>query len=473
LARAAKDHPDIVAPHADFLIKFAFASEPHVLIREFAKRAIQALLDNGFSTSQTDLRTRLVAVNASPFPPVESKLYLRFKNDKTKDEDNANSDKDDDRFYFGIDMGPYWLAPLGRCFAKSQASIEREALRVIRCDWNFSGGTRWDEDERYRRKIFRGEETRHSHGSYPRVDELRFYLSYHAMLVVAGKLLATTPVHRNPDDSEDEFHDWLKRHDLSRRDGGWLADRRDPVPLERPGWKDDNESDEWPWSIVRSDFDRVLVGTDGRMNLWGNWTWRRGDREETISVSSALVSSDRSVALLRALQSASNPHDYRIPDANDDLQIDFDGFQLKGWLIDRSRDSGLDEYDPWAGAIRYPPSAPAAYVTELMNLGSDAERRRWHIKGDRGDVAWSQVWGYFHERENNETEGESGSRFQTSFAFIVALLRKLGMDMIVEVEIERRRRYSRWESSRDNELRFILPSARLFLLRPDGSLSTL
>ena len=45
-------------------------------------------------------------------------------------------------------------------------------------------------------------ETYHSHGSYPRVDEL--VSTYHAMMVVAGAS-ATTPVH-DPDDPQNEFH---------------------------------------------------------------------------------------------------------------------------------------------------------------------------------------------------------------------------------------------------------------------------
>jgi hypothetical protein len=466
-ARAAKEHPGIVAPHADFLFKFAFAGEPHVLIREFAKRVIQALLDGGFFASHTDLRVRLARVNASSFPPVESKYFERLEGD------SAEGEKEVGRFYFGIDIGPYWLEPLGRCFAKSQARIEREALRVIRSDWNFSGGSGWDQDERYRRKIFRDRETGHSHGSYPRVDELSFYLSYHAMMVVAGKLLATTPVHRDPDDSEDEFCDWLKRHDLSRRDGRWLADRREPVPVERPNWMDGGETDNWRWSIARNDFDEVLNGAGGRMNLWGHWTRQSGQREESIQVGSALVSSGRSAALLRAMQSASNPHDYRIPDADDDLQINFDGFRLKGWIADPSSHSGLDKRDPWAGEIRYPLPAPADYVTELMLLEPDVERRAWRIVGEGGEVAWSQVWGQFHEKDDDEMHGESGTRFQASFAFVVALLNKLGMDLIVKVEIERQLHHYRWERSTDDDLGFIPPSARLFLLRSDGSLDTL
>jgi hypothetical protein len=474
LARAAKDRPGLVAPHAGFLIDVGFFGEPHVLIREFARRTMLTLLDAGFLTSQADLRERLATINTTSFPTVESKSYQRFENKKTDAEDNTGAKDEEERFYFGMDMGTYWFSPLGRCFANSEASIQREALQVIRSDWQFSGGNGWDEDERHRRRFFRDMDTYHSHGSYPRVDELRFYLSYHAMMVVAGKLLATTPVHHDPDDSDDDFRNWLRRHDLSRRDGNWLADRRDPNPFERPEWKDEIETDEWRWSIARNDFDRILMNPDGRMNLWGYWTRISGSREESIHVGSALVSSARSIALLRALQSANNPHDYRIPDADDDLQIDFDGFQLKGWIVDRTRDSGLDEQDPWGAAIRYPPPVPAAHVAKLMRLKPDAEHRRWHTEVNHGETAWSQVWGHFPEKDDHDETGhESGSRFQASLAFVVELLRKLRMDLIVKVEIERRRRYSRWERSRDNELEYILPSARLFLLKSDGSVRTL
>jgi hypothetical protein len=74
--------------------------------------------------------------------------------------------------------------------------------------------------------------------------------------------------------------------------------------------------------------------------------------------------------------------------------------------------------------------------------------------------------------DDDETNHESGARFQASFAFIVSLLHELKMDLIVEIEIERRR-YSRWERSNDDDIGFIPPSARLFLIRFDGSISTL
>jgi hypothetical protein len=245
------------------------------------------------------------------------------------------------------------------------------------------------------------------------------------------------------------------------------------MPLERPAWKDEKETDEWRWSITRNDFDRILIAPESQMNLWGHWTWISGRREESIHVSSALVSPVRSIALLRALQSADNHSNYGIPDADNDLQIDFDGFQLKGWIVNRSGENGLDDKDPWAGAIRYPPSVPATYVTDLMNLKSDGEHRRWFDQNVHLDVARSVTWGHFHEKDEEETNPESGARFQASSVFTVSLLRKLEMDLIVKVQLERRHIYSRWERNNDDDIGLIPPSARLFLIRSNGSISTL
>lgn len=474
LARGAKDYPNLIAQYADFLIKLTFDMEPHVLIREYAKRTLLTLLNAGFLSSQEDLRQRLLGVNVSTIPLVESKSHHCFENEEPNDEVESGTEDDEDRFYFGIDLGPYWFAPLGRCFGRSKMSIERDVLHVIKNDWQLSGSIPWKQDERRRRKIFKDMDTHHSHGSYPRVDELLFYLSYHAMMVVAGKLLATIPVHCDPDDYLDRFHNWLEGHDLSRQDGGWLADRRDPLPLERPAWKDEKETDEWRCSTIKHDFDQVLLTTDGQLNLWGHWRWFLGHREESIRVYSALVSPERSMALLRALQSVDNPYDFRIPDADDHLEIDFEEFRLKGWIANRSRENGIDERDPWGAAIVYPPPEPAAYIIDSMKLTSDKEHRNWFVQDDSTFCICSQVWGHFHEKDEEEKNYESGERLQASFEFIVSLLGELKMDLIVEVQIERRLLYSRWErSSNTDDSKFIPPRSCLFLIKADGSIYTL
>lgn len=464
LARAALQTPKFAARYAQFLTDTALQAEPHVLIRQFAKRGMLALIESGEVKPEDGVVQRLAAVNVSPFPAREAKSYAR---------DLVHVDEkelpEDDRYYFGIDFGPYWLAPLGRIFSMAQSAIERAALDVIRKDWGEAGKRRWSDDERHRRKLFRDMETYHHHGSAPQADDSHFYVSYHALMVVAGKLLSTVAIYRDPDYQENEFDSWLASYDLTRPDGRWLADRRDPAPAELASWKTEQVNDEWLSSISKEEFDRVLRGSGDRICLWGDWKEASSRYVQQISIYSALVSTDRSMALARALETTYDPHDYRIPDAEDDLQIDFKGYQLKGWVVDRTRDRALDESDPWAGGIRWPAPRPASSITKLMNLHSDPEGREWKVGNSADAALLSKVWGDVEERKEEEAP-EHGDRLDASPSFISQMLRKLRVDLILKVEIQRRHRYSRFESSHEKER--IPPSARLFIVRADGSVTT-
>jgi hypothetical protein len=466
LARAANDYPQLVAGHSDFILKYVQPTEMHVLIREFTKRAALALFDAGLLASE--LREQISNVNVSPFPAIESRSYNHPV------ARSATTTPVEERFHFGFDIGPYWFAPLARCFGLGEDYVGARAAAVIAQDWHYPGRLHWEEDERTRRKILKHEDTHYSHSSYPRADELRFYLSYHAMMVVAGQMLATMPTYSNPDYSEDDFSGWLhSRHDLSRRDGYWLADRRDPIALNTHSWKQEKEGADWRSSVRRSDLDRVLSPSDGMLTLWGNWTAVSGRCEQVCNIRSALVSSGRSQALLRALQSADNPHDFIIPNADDDdSQIDFGRFRLKGWIVDQSRDSGIDYKDPWAGKIGHPAPSPSPEVSAAMNLNADRERRNWRQAKSAEPVLTAETWGTFRDKDE-EGSNERGDRIQTTLAFTTELLRTFDMDMIVSVEIERRRGYRRYESGSDDEKKPIPPSARIFLIKADGRIRTI
>ncbi|PTM94467.1 AVAST type 3 anti-phage nuclease/ATPase Avs3a [Mycoplana dimorpha] len=466
--RGAIANAAALAPYGQRLMDLALKGEPHILIRLFAARAVRILMDNEIVDDQADLRHTLEHVAKSPFPAVESKSYDRFTRS-----DEAGDANDDDSFYFSLDIGPYWYAPLGRVFGLSQGQIESEALAVIRGQLKFAGRGRWDEDERSRRKLYQEGHTYHSHGSYPRVDSLSFYQAYHAMLIVAGRNLACRQVHC---DSEcgvvDEFADWLERHDLSRQDGRWLWDRRDPAPLEQPSWLDCDKADK-NYSLIRTtDFDEALH-SGAMTNIWGHWTTANSEREQSVDIHSALVSPMNSEALLRALSTADSRYDYAIPSAEDDMEIDEHGYSLKGWIIDRSRDGGVDSQDRWAGGISYPAPRPAEDIRELMGLRTDADQRTWTDK-DHSTVMMSQVWGHFDEGNRHESVSpERGSRINASQDFLKALLGKLQRNLIIAVNIDRRRRYRSYESSIENDKDRIPTKSRIYLLKADGSLHTI
>lgn len=468
VARAALNYGTALIPHADRILAHADEDQPHVLIRLFAARTALTLNAQQLIALSADLQQRLLEINASPFEPIrQDRPSHHSSEDGTSIEDNETPK--DDRYFFEMDFGSYWLAPLGRCFGVTQTEIERDTLKTVRSDLGFSGTNRWEDDKRARRGLYREEGTSYRHSSYPRIDDHGFYLSYHAMLITAGRLLATKPlVEYSSDWNDDRFSGWLARHDISRSDGRWLFDRRDPRPPGRPDWLESQKKSEWLSSIAAGDFERALYPDGAYMAVWGRWSDSDTSCEESVSVRTALVSPERSASLLRALQTAHNPHDFRIPDADDDLQIDEGPYQLRGWVVDRPSQRGLDECDRWAGDVRFPAPEPAAFVVEMMQLSTDSDRRVWLTASVPEPALRSEAWGHFPEKDSSERP--NGCKLQASIKFVVEFLMAISMEMIVEVEIQRRLLYRR---SNGNELHNVLPSTRLFIVRRDGTIRTL
>lgn len=469
IARAATEFPSALKPFSDQIVDWALKDQPHVIIRQFAASAALALVKDGTLTGKEDLKERLERVNVSSFPVEETKDYDRSFASST----NHTTSDDKDSFSFGWDIGHYWYEPLGRVFALSQEEIEAEAVRVIRTDLGFASRGRWNEDERARRKLYEEKHTRHSHGSYPRADTLQFYQSYHALMIVAGRRLANTPVRNNSEYEESgRFANWLERHQCIRNDGRWLWDRRDPPPLEQPNWQNQKRSDDVLRKATTDEFDEALRA-DNMLNLWGYWTFVDSKYEESVSIFSALVVPDRSLALLRALSTAKSFHNYAIPSANSDMEIEESGFLLKGWITDYSRDCNLDGQDRWSGGISFPPPMPARYIVESMNISTDTDIRLWR-DSRQSVVMISQVWGHYNEAIRNESHNpERGSRIQAHLDFVTSMLTKLNRDLIVEVKIDRRHRYKPYESNYEDDEKSIETGVRLYLFGADGRIRTL
>ena len=465
MARAATEFPNALAPFADRFVDLALHDQPHVMIRMFSSRAAAALVEHRVLPDD-GLMELLSRVNVSSLPVVESESYGRI-NHETED---AAADDDEDRYYFGLDIGPYWYEPLGRIFGLLQGDVEREALDVIRNEFANRPRRAWHDDERARRKIYDYRETYASHGSYPDTDDIQYYLSYHAMMIVAGQFLATRPTHRDTaGDEYDEFAGWLLRHGMSRTDGRWLADRRDPAPLERPVWCELEKGDPEYDVVTTCDFHQALVQGD-HMSVWGDWSTADSARVQSVHVRSALVSPARSMSLLRALSTAKDARAYLIPSSDADKQIDRGGFVLKGWIEDRLCDDRLDGKDKWSGGVRYPPPVPAAEIVGLMALETDSDRRVWYDEA-KTPLLCSQIWGRL-KSGSEDHDPERGERLLASLDFVKNMLSKIELDLIVEVQIERRGRRWSYEARKDDDER-IPKKTRLYVIKSDGHFITL
>jgi hypothetical protein len=465
-SRAALEHPDTLVPHLGYFLMKADPHQHQVIIRLFAARTLMTLCGHGLINLPRETQQRLAGACAGSYERVEG--ASSSPNTLSEDEE-CNEEKRD---FFGGDFDQYWLAPLGRSFGMKQSEVCNETRKTLRNQLGGTGGLHWSTDARNKAELFSYEDTNCRQGSYPRVDDLSFYYSYHSMMMTAGRLLLTHPQVKVRDDwYEERFPEWLTRHDIARSDRRWVADRRDPEPESRTEWPDHGQADDWLKSMSIRDFDQGLYPSSGLITVWGHWTDVGANHSQTISVHSALVSPTTSSSLLRAIQTVEHPHDFRIPSAGDDLEFDAPPYLLKGWVQDQHQESGIDNSDPWAGNIRFPVPEPAVFVVDLMNMSTDADRREWVLPSSPMPVMRSHTWGYF--QENDRSEQATGVRLDATISFVIDFLKTTGKDLVVEVEIQRNARHQNYRNRGEDELQYITPSNRIFILKGDGTLRTL
>jgi hypothetical protein len=459
LARGALEHPVSVARYVDFVVTQAVKAETHVLIRHFAKEAAIALHKSASVDLDAGTLSKLEEVKHSPFPLVVSD---RCRPDRTgpPKRDWASS-----RFHFAFDMDRYWFEPLAVVFHMTEQAVEDVAEGVVCDDWKIKSPGGWKEDARRRAGVLADDYS--SHGRLPRVDSLDFYLSFHALMTTAGKLLRSTPVHADPG-AGPRFEEWLERHLLTRKDGRWLADRRDPIPHDvRHIWRvSDHEN--WRWSVTADELRRAFDPGGDEYVVWGSWTTDRNSADQSVVIRSALVSPKTAPALLRALQTIDNPREVYLPSVGNEAEIEVEGFVLKGWIETNHRGKEFDEYDPWAGDIPYPPPAPARFVSEALEVTPHAEGRIWRSAGE--SALRAEIWGTGRDRDGYAND--EGDRILIRKTSLVRLLSRLGLDLIVEVEVEHRLRRQSWRTD-DDKFESSYPYFRLFLVRSDGSIHTI
>ncbi|APQ13317.1 hypothetical protein BJP27_18105 [Pseudomonas oryzihabitans] len=457
IARGAREKPEALHPLIPFLQK-AIAEE-HVLIRAFAAEALQSICAvNAVIASGCQ---HLDSINKSHLP---LDAYSGWK-DPTPDENTPKESglSDDEKYYFGIDIGPYWFAPLGRAFGVSESAMERHARLVLRERFGVNSGKARD-DARYQRKLFGERETSHSHGEMPQTDDLRAYHSYHAMMIVAARLLEHRQVRKDANDAKDEFQDWIEGHLLTRADGEWLADRRDPLLVSEPPPKENYADSTWCWRMQADYLDRQLLTDDGLHVLWGHWSSGDRNSNESITIRSALVSRNGAHSLLAALQTAPELGRAILPDAMHHENLEIGQFRLTGWVIHDDATARLDKSDPWSVGLRYPALKPCPRTTERLALTPSADDRRWISASEAllRSESWTQVVGYGHEQDTI-----AGTRLSGNTELLQLLLEKHPHDCLV-LSVSIRRLPPRDRSGEDEVEPYPWPYVRYYLMDSDG-----
>jgi hypothetical protein len=298
------------------------------------------------------------------------------------------------------------------------------------------------------------------------------------MWCATGELMQRYSLIKPDKDHYDTFETWLSSHGLTAPPQ-WLSDWRGPKPLEKRFWfMPQANIDGWLENVGDNDFltELGLRNQANEMVIEGHYRARCRDIATSVQVRSALVSGDTALALVRALQTVDDPWDYHIPLAGNESEIDVSPYKLKGWIIDDTRDLGIDERDPFRYEIRgleYSPSSKAAEILNLEFVWGD--RPRWVDARSRETLftyeAWSDNSGDEGEdrRRYDRTMRSAGARLLCDKKILKSLMIKTGLELIMEIEITRKTNddeYPRYDEKEAEEAIF----DRVIVFRKDGGI---
>lgn len=458
LARLAEEVPGIVRPYRRTLLHWALsAEEPHVLIRHFAAQVVLAEVIPGEERLDEGVIDRLCSINASKMELTTSETHF------------TGYDLTQGRDFLPYDFDKYWIAPLGNAFGIHPDEVSERIEKWICERWGISLPDRYHEPRK-------SKDRRHGMGSeLSDFDIHRFYICWHALLCAAGEFVQKFPPALRY--GENAWEGWIHGLGLTRGDGRWLSDRRDPVPLTlhpkmgAVGYGAEERAI-WAYSVGAADLDAVLGINNTATNelvvdSW--WFQSQYENKQHVHVRSALVAPTTSMALLRTLQTAENPHAFNLKNIGDREEEVPGIFELGHLLTSLEADQGLDRLDIFAGEVSWPPPKPADNIRRYFDLLPDEDLRQWYQ--GTVPVLRSETWGARAD-ERRGSPSNSGHRILITLPFLKDVLLTFERDLIIEVEIERE--YDGQPGRYDSKNIANRPYNRIYLLRgATGCLHTL
>lgn len=368
-------------------------------------------------------------------------------------------------FDFHFDIDEYWLGPLSDSFQVEHSDVAKAASDLILEEWEWRDSPLLTLDPRRAADAYMEGETYFYKYDFPEAEDLDFYLSYHAMLTVAGRLLRSKTPYQEPEDDRTEFDRWFSTFDLSREDRLWLSDARRAVPRDL-GHSSRSGRDGWLWEVTTGDFVRAFLGADGWITVRQSAHRTDYGSSDNIFVTSALVSRETGPALVRALQTSPSFNNFRIPLAgDDDFTFDFGTFRLRGWLDDPDSESGSDRRDRFAFDVRYPTPRPSDWVRKLLNLSSTTNGLDWLQLGKPEAVAVSAAWS--QKDGSRERRGPDGARLRVTPRLLEDLAAATDSAVILAVRFDRNDESTRRYSGSDDSLGYLDDYVKFFLFTPN------
>lgn len=472
--RIANEVPGSLEDFGKHLTAIACDAEfPHLLIRHFAKGASQALVRAGV----LDLNPELAKANS----PRVNRAARADKICRGFSSYHEVPGKDRRRFDFDIsDTLSYWYSRPIELFADvEQEEFLEKAEAWIIDKWQTKSNTlSWDNEPRKERFDQNRSATSHHQGALPSVERLHTYLEWHALWCVLGELICSRPL---VDIDSDDYNSWESFSDRMGLTNSpiWLSDLREPTPLFLRFWQPPKQDiDTWVDDLNDALLKKELGfdETADELIVSGYYTMRYQKYQSRVRITSALVSPATAPALLRAMQAMPNSFDYKIPDQDDELEINHGKYRLIGWLENINLDIELDQFDLLRREVKRLEVRPGRDVIKSMQLTNKAGNLgRWIDNAGNiafRYVAWSDEFSEAAIRKKSQFIRSDGYRLNINIAILKKFLEAKQMDLLIEVDLNREAIIDNDYDNHDPTVRKARRLARVFLLRADGSIDT-
>lgn len=130
--------------------------------------------------------------------------------------------------------------------------------------------------------------------------------------------------------------------------------------------------------------------------------------------------------------------------------------------------TSLDEYDPYAACISYPPYQFGQEITEKLGLVVDLEQREWYLPTINNSVAQCKIWSSEITRRDMDPI-QCGNRLSASLSFLQHVCLVLECEIIFKIQINRRYKQSYYNRSGDED-GYRPPHNRIYAFSKDGKL---
>lgn len=457
IARSAHESPAVLCEFSSVIFAQATQAPPHVFNRQYAKNAALALAEFDQSLFTQEQVALLKMVNVSG--------YVKIKADPNRHFVRREYGKSD--FGFTNDMDKYWLPKLSDVFGVDTQLVEESVAKRIMVDWQGGESSIWNADLRAKYGLYIGETHSRRH-EYPETDRHSFYLALHAMAIRAGELLEKYPILQD-DYAGARWENWLEHHTASLTSGDWISDRRVGCPLPKREWMNGQLDENWVWQIQNQDFIDILMPKEGKIQLLGDIEFAdQHGRTESAAVTSVLVDSDASLALMRRFQFEQNDYDYAIPivDNLNEEQNFKSGKKMVPFVVYPESNPGIERFDPLAGDIHYPTMSISKDFVERCDL-VEYELGKWCFSSKTTECIVSESWGKWHPDKRNRGK-DIGQWLIADITQLCQCLAKVGKDLLIEVNLHRHD--LRLRDEQNNEYRHYV---KIFVLNQDGFLHEL